>query len=88
MSIANDRVASRLVWQNPEDRVAEYSHTVQQMLKLDWRLVSFAFELDELFYNLLHQYTVLNYTIGTQKCTITPIDEYKYPALLYTLRPG
>ena len=56
MSIANDRVASRLVWQNPEDRVAEYSHTVQQMLKLDWRLVSFAFELDELFYNSLHQY--------------------------------
>ena len=27
---------------------------------------------------------VIYYTIGTQKCTITPIDEYKYPALAYT----
>ena len=26
-------------------------------------------------------------SIGTQKCTITPIDEYKYPALLYTCKP-
>ena len=30
------------------------------------------------------------YTTGTQKCILTPIDEYmyKYPALLYALRPG
>ena len=31
---------------------------------------------------------VFYHTIGTQKCAITPIDEYKYPALLHTLRPG
>ena len=24
------------------------------------------------------------HTIGTQKCTITSIDDYKYPALLYS----
>ena len=28
------------------------------------------------------------YTIDTQKRTITPIDENKYPALLHNLRPG
>ena len=31
---------------------------------------------------------VLYYTISTLKCTITAIDEYKYPAFLYNLRPG
>ena len=34
------------------------------------------------------KYTMFYCTIGTQKCTITPIDKYKYPALLYTWRPG
>ena len=24
------------------------------------------------------------YIVGTHKCTITPIDKYKYPALAYT----
>ena len=33
-------------------------------------------------------YSVIYYTIGTQKCTITPIYQYKFAAMLYTLRPG